>query len=100
VRRISASFRGPKTLEWRSAIRSAGVRYYLTSLSLAPHETRAIDLRSLRDAQVADFKKHKIPASAADVSPIRIVWETRPSNNPARSFRNENRPTGTEILGL
>jgi hypothetical protein len=42
--------------------------YYLTSLMLAPHETRAIDLRQLRDAQVADFKKNKIPAGATDGS--------------------------------
>jgi hypothetical protein len=42
--------------------------YYLTSLMLAPHDTRAIDLRQLRDAQVADFKKNKIPAGASDGS--------------------------------
>jgi hypothetical protein len=42
--------------------------YYLTSLMLAPRETRAIDLRQLRDAQVADFKGNKIPAGAADGS--------------------------------
>jgi hypothetical protein len=42
--------------------------FYLTSLKLAPHETRAIDIRQLRDTQVADFKKNQIPAGAADGS--------------------------------
>lgn len=41
-----------------------GVHYFLTTLKLAPHETRAIDLRKLRDAQQSDFKKNKIPAGA------------------------------------
>jgi hypothetical protein len=44
------------------------IHYYLTSLMIAPHETRAIDLRQLRDAQVADFKGNKIPAGAMDGS--------------------------------
>ena len=44
------------------------VHYYLIRLKLAPHETRAIDLRALRDAQVPDFKGHKIPAGATDGS--------------------------------
>lgn len=47
------------------------MRYNLTSLQLAPHETRAIDLRQLRDAQVADFKNNKIPTSAVDGS---VSW--------------------------
>jgi hypothetical protein len=42
--------------------------YYLTSLQLNPHETRALDLRKLRDAQLPDFKKNLIPASATDGS--------------------------------
>ncbi|MGH9345032.1 MAG: peptidoglycan DD-metalloendopeptidase family protein, partial [Terriglobia bacterium] len=44
------------------------VHYYLTQLVLSPHETRAIDLRVLRDAQQADLKGNKIPASATDGS--------------------------------
>ena len=48
-----------------------GVTYYLTSLRLNPHETRVIDLRKLRDAQVPDFKKNLIPASATDGS---VSW--------------------------
>lgn len=48
-----------------------GVHYYLTSLKLNPHETRAIDLRALRDAQLADFKGNKIPTGATDGS---IDW--------------------------
>ncbi|MGH9398142.1 MAG: D-Ala-D-Ala carboxypeptidase family metallohydrolase, partial [Terriglobia bacterium] len=45
-----------------------GVHYYLTNLNLNPHETRAIDIRALRDAQVADFKGNKIPAAATNGS--------------------------------
>jgi hypothetical protein len=48
-----------------------GRHYYLTRLKLQPHETQAIDLRKLRDAQKADFKGNKIPAAAADGS---VVW--------------------------
>jgi hypothetical protein len=45
--------------------------YYLTSLKLNPHETRAIDLRKLRDAQKPDFMKNTIPAAASDGS---VTW--------------------------
>ncbi|MGH9453667.1 MAG: Ig-like domain-containing protein, partial [Terriglobia bacterium] len=45
-----------------------GVHYYLTKLRLQPHETRAINLRSLRDAHAADFKQNKIPPAATDGS--------------------------------
>ena len=38
--------------------------YYLTKLQLNPHETRALDMRKLRDAQQPDFRNHKIPAAA------------------------------------
>jgi hypothetical protein len=48
------------------AVTAGGIRYYLIKLKLNPHETRAIDMRTLRDAQQADFKGNKIPASAAD----------------------------------
>jgi hypothetical protein len=48
------------------ALTAGGVRYYLIKLKLNPHETRAIDMRTLRDAQQADFKGNKIPASATD----------------------------------
>lgn len=44
------------------------VHYYLTQLVLSPHETRAIDLRALRDAQQADLKGNRIPAGATDGS--------------------------------
>jgi hypothetical protein len=47
-------------------VTAGGVHYYLAKLMLQPHETRAINLRQLRDAQAADFKQHKIPASASD----------------------------------
>ncbi len=48
------------------SVAAGGIHYYLTELKLQPHETRAINLRSLRDAQVADFKKNQIPADATD----------------------------------
>jgi hypothetical protein len=40
-------------------------------LKLSPHETRAIDMRKLRDAQIADFRKNVIPAGATDGS---VSW--------------------------
>ncbi|MDE3179851.1 MAG: hypothetical protein KGM47_09340 [Acidobacteriota bacterium] len=48
-----------------------GMHYYLTELKLDPHETRAIDIRQLRDAQLADLKGGKIPGAATDGS---INW--------------------------
>jgi hypothetical protein len=50
------------------SITAGGIPFYLTSLKLHPHETRAINLRKLRDAQLQDFKKHRIPAGATDGS--------------------------------
>jgi hypothetical protein len=44
------------------------VPYYLTLLQVDPHETRAINLRQLRDAQAPDFRGNKIPAEATDGS--------------------------------
>jgi hypothetical protein len=52
-------------------VQANGVHYYVDDLRLEPHETRAIDLRKLRDAQKPDFYKHKIPADATDGS---VVW--------------------------
>jgi 3D (Asp-Asp-Asp) domain-containing protein len=43
-------------------------RHASAPLVFAPHETRAIDIRKLRDAQEADFKNNKIPADASDGS--------------------------------
>ncbi len=40
-------------------------------MKLKPHETRAIDLRKLRDAQKPDFKGNLIPANATDGS---VSW--------------------------
>jgi hypothetical protein len=48
-----------------------GVTYYLTDLALAPRETRAIDIRKLRDAQKPDLFDTKLPASATDGS---VTW--------------------------
>jgi len=52
-------------------VQAHGVHYYVDDLRLEPHETRAIDLRKLRDAQKPDFHKNKIPADATDGS---VVW--------------------------
>jgi hypothetical protein len=48
-----------------------GTHYYLTNLKLNPHETRAINLRSLRDRQQRDFRGSKIPAGATDGT---VMW--------------------------
>ena len=50
------------------------VTYYLTSLRLNPHETRALDLR---DAQQPDLNKNTIPGGAADGSVIWGGWRIR-----------------------
>ena len=52
-------------------VQANGVHYYLTKLRLNPHETRAIDLRKLRNAQHADFRWNKIPLNATDGS---VLW--------------------------
>ena len=52
-------------------VTAGGVTYWLTHLKLNPHETRAIDLRQLRDDQAPDFKGNKIPAGATDGS---VAW--------------------------
>ncbi len=52
-------------------VQANGVHYYLTKLKLSPHETRAVDLRKLRDAQKPDFRKNTIPAKATDGS---VLW--------------------------
>lgn len=53
------------------AVTANDVHYFLTELRLSPHETRAIDLRHLRDAQIPDYKNHLIPANATDGS---VTW--------------------------
>ncbi|MBZ5535674.1 MAG: hypothetical protein LAO31_06930 [Acidobacteriia bacterium] len=49
-------------------VQAKGVNYYLTNLTLQPHETRAIGMRELRDQQQEDFQKNKIPADATEGS--------------------------------
>ncbi len=65
-----------------------GIHYYLTQLKLQPHETRAINIRQLRDAQLADFRGNKIPAAATDGS---VGW-IRIDNVPVmgRSVKTQN----------
>ncbi len=46
--------------------------YYLSKLKLDPHETRAIDLGRLRDAQSPDFMGNTIPLGATDGA---LLWE-------------------------
>ncbi len=50
---------------------AGGVNYYLTDLKLKPHETRAIDIRKLRDAQQRDSQGSVLPAGATDGS---VLW--------------------------
>jgi hypothetical protein len=45
--------------------------YHLNKLLLNAHETRAIDIRKLRDAQQPDFRKNLIPSGATDGS---VIW--------------------------
>ena len=52
-------------------VQANGVAYFVTDVRLKAHETRAINLRQLRDAQKTDFQGHKIPADAADGS---VLW--------------------------
>lgn len=59
---------GDKPARIGFSITAGGTHYYLTSLQLAPGETRAINIRQLRDAQAADFQGNKIPANATDGS--------------------------------
>jgi hypothetical protein len=54
------------------SVTANNTHYYLTELQLGPHETRAIDLRKLRDAQLPDLKGNKIPATATDGS---VIWQ-------------------------
>lgn len=52
-------------------MQTVGTTYYLTKLQLQAHETRALNLRRLRDAQKPDFQKNVIPAGASDGS---VLW--------------------------
>lgn len=62
---------GDKAARIGFELTAGGVHYYLTELKLEPHETRVVNIRALRDAQVAGFMGHKIPATATDGS---INW--------------------------
>lgn len=55
---------GDRAVRIGYVVTAGGVNYYLGELKLNPHETRAIDLRKLRDAQEPDFQGNKIPAGA------------------------------------
>ena len=68
------------------SVAANGVRYDLTSLRLSAHETRAINLRQLRDAQAPDFRGNKIPADATDGS---VNW-----------IRLDNVPVSSRMLVL
>jgi hypothetical protein len=50
---------------------SGSAPYYLTKLRLNPHETRAIDIRKLRDAQQPDLNKKTVAPAATDGS---VIW--------------------------
>jgi hypothetical protein len=70
---------------------AGGIQQLLTELKLQPHETRAINLRQLRDTQRPDFKGHMIPAAATDGT---VTW-ARIGNQPvAGRVLTINRKTG------
>jgi hypothetical protein len=50
---------------------SGSAPYFLNKLLLNAHETRAINIRQLRDAQKPDFRKNLIPSGATDGS---VIW--------------------------
>jgi len=52
-------------------VQAEGVAFFLTNFRLEPHETRAINLRELRDQQEADFLGNVIPAQATQGS---VAW--------------------------
>jgi hypothetical protein len=47
-------------------IEAAGVEYNLTRLKLAPHQSKCINLRELRDRQQPDFRGHVLPATVTE----------------------------------
>lgn len=69
---------GDKPARIAFRMQTVGATYYLTELQLQAHETRAINLRKLRDAQKPDFQKNLIQAGAADGG----VLELRMDNVP------------------
>ena len=77
---------GDKPARIGFSVAANNVRYDLTSLRLSPHETRAINLRQLRDAQAPDFRGNKIPADATDGS---VNW-----------IRLDNVPVSSRMLVL
>jgi hypothetical protein len=69
---------GEKEVPIGFQVQADGLHYYLTDLRLHPRETRAIDLRKLRDKQEADFRGHTIPSTATDGSVLWIRLEDVP----------------------
>jgi hypothetical protein len=47
-------------------IEAAGVEYNLTRLKLAPHQSKCINLRELRDRQQPDFRGQVLPATVTE----------------------------------
>ena len=59
-------------------VQADGIHYHLTDLRLQPRETRAIDLRRLRDKQKPDVFGNNIPVEATDGSVLWIRLENVP----------------------
>ena len=57
---------------------AGGVHYHLSDLKLQARETRAIDIRKLRDAQKPDLFSNTIPLSATDGSVLWIRFDNVP----------------------
>jgi hypothetical protein len=71
-----------------------GVHDYLARLKLNPHQTRAINIRQLRDAQLADFRKNVIPADTTEGT---VSWG-RIDNVPVSGPGSNNRRRQNESL--
>jgi hypothetical protein len=78
---------GDQMVQIGYVVTAGGVHYYLGELKLNPHETRAIDIRQLCDAQEADFKGNKIPAGSdgrRSVLPLAGRRSLRPHSTAGR----------------
>jgi hypothetical protein len=72
-------------------VQANGIVYFVTDLKLKPHETRAIDLRELRDTQKPDLMGNTIPPHATDGSVGWIRLDDVPMMGRLVVLRGHNR---------
>lgn len=70
---------GAKECPIAMQVHADGVAYYVANLSLKPRETRAVDLRKLRDAQQADLQAIKSRREPRTASLYGVGWPNCPS---------------------